>query len=130
MEIGHPFQNSLKIEGVYKGKSIFIDWKSGLEPAIHVHYSTPAGDPLIHLAPDPVFMPNFPGWGFHKFNPWRERFDDVILRALEAGLVNFWKQGFNSVHLRSLKLFLKTKLRYYKRRSIREKSIRERPKRF
>ena len=121
------FQYSLKIEGVYKGKSIFIDWKSGLEPAIRVHYSTPAGDPLIHLAPDPVFMPNFPGWGFHKFNPWRERFDDVILRALEAGLVNFWKQGFNSAHLRSLKLFLiycKLHYQYYMRDLRREKSVR------
>ena len=71
---------------------MFIDWKSGLEPAIYVHYSTPAGRPLIHLAPDPVFMPNYPGWGFHKFNPWRERFDQLIHRAIEAGLINFWKQ--------------------------------------
>ena len=81
-----------KIDGVYQGDSIFIDWKSGLEPAIHVHYSTPAGDPLIHLAPDPVFMANFPGWGFHRFNPWRERFDEVIQRTIEAGLIDFWKQ--------------------------------------
>ncbi len=60
-----------KIDGVYKGTDVFIDWKSGLEPAVFVRYSTPAGDPLVHIAPDPVFMPNYPGWGFYKFNPWR-----------------------------------------------------------
>ena len=57
-----------------------------------MHYTTPSGDPLIHLAPDPVFMPNFPGWGFHRFNPWRQRFDEVIQRVIEAGLIDFWKQ--------------------------------------
>ena len=36
-------------------------------------YSTPAGDPLVHLAQRPVFMPNYPGWGFFKFNPWRAK---------------------------------------------------------
>ena len=51
---------------MYEGRSIFIDWRSGLEPAIRVHYSTPAGDPLVHLAPDPVFMANLPGWAFHR----------------------------------------------------------------
>ena len=91
---------SLQIDVVYEGKSIFIDWKSGLEPAIHVHYSTPAGDPLIHLAPDPVFMANFPGWGFHRFNPWRERFDEVIQRAIEAGLINFWKEVAKTIHIK------------------------------
>jgi hypothetical protein len=71
---------------------VLIDWKSGLDLAIFVHYSTPSGDKLIHRAPNPVFMPNYPGWGFHKFNPWRERFDQVIRWTLEAGLVEHWKQ--------------------------------------
>jgi hypothetical protein len=81
-----------QIASVYQGKAVFIDWKSGLDPAIFVHYSTPSGDKLIHRAPNPVFMPNYPGWGFHKFNPWRERFDQVIRWTLEAGLVEHWKQ--------------------------------------
>ncbi len=77
---------------MYRGKSVFIDWKSGLEVAIHVHYSTPSGEPLINQAPNPVFMPNYPGWGFYKFNPWRERFDEVIQRMLQAGLIDLWKK--------------------------------------
>ena len=28
----------------------------------------------------------------HRFNPWRERFDQLIQRTVEAGLVDFWKQ--------------------------------------
>jgi hypothetical protein len=63
---------------VFQGKEIFIDWLSGLKPAVFVRYSTPAGDPLIHIASNPVFMPNYPGWAFYKFNPYRERFDKII----------------------------------------------------
>ena len=29
-------------------------------------FSTAGGDPLVHLASNPVFMPNFPGWAFFK----------------------------------------------------------------
>lgn len=80
-----------QIRPVYEGKKIFIDWKSGLEPAIFVRYSTPAGDPLIHVASRPVFMPNYPGWAFYKFNPWKKRFNQVLRRIIEAGLVEHYK---------------------------------------
>lgn len=80
-----------EVDNVFAGESIFIDWKSGLEPAIYVKYSTPGGDPLVHLASNPVFMPNFPGWGFFKFNPWRGKFDRLIERHMEAGLIEEWK---------------------------------------
>ena len=36
-----------EVDSVLDGKLIFIDWKSGLEPAIYVKYSTPSGDPLV-----------------------------------------------------------------------------------
>ena len=81
-----------EVDSVLAGELIFIDWKSGLEPAIFSKYSTPSGDPLVHLSSRPVFMPNYPGWGFHRFNPWRERFDVVIQNVLQAGLVDHWKQ--------------------------------------
>ena len=56
----------------------------GLEPAIFVKYSTPSGKPLVHLAPKPVFMPNYAGWGFFKFNPWRAKFDEQIRKHIEV----------------------------------------------
>ena len=51
-------------------------------------------------------MPNYPGWGFFKFNPWRAKFDQLIMRHIEvpfsgersnnsnlvqAGLIDEWK---------------------------------------
>ena len=33
----------------------------------------------------------FLGWAFYKFNPWRKRFDQVLRRMLEAGLVEHYK---------------------------------------
>ena len=59
-----PFSAIAQIRPVYEGKKIFIDYKSGLESAIFVRYVNPAGDPLIHVASNPVFMPNYPGSSF------------------------------------------------------------------
>ena len=73
-----------QVDSVLAGDLIFIDWKSGLEPAIFSKYSTPSGDPLVHLSSRPVFMPNYPGWGFFKFNPWRAKFDEWIMRHREV----------------------------------------------
>ena len=62
----HYFTNS-KIRPVYDGEKVFIDWKSSMEPAIFVRYSTPAGEPLIHMASKPkvsvkpLFMPKSSG---------------------------------------------------------------------
>ena len=46
---------------VYEGKKVFIDWKSGIGPAIFKQYQLPSGERLIHESPNPVFMPNYPG---------------------------------------------------------------------
>ena len=35
-----------------------------------------------------------------RFNPWRERFDQLIQRTVEAGLVDFWKQVNKSNKIR------------------------------
>jgi hypothetical protein len=60
---------------------VLINWKDDLDSEIYVRYSTPSGDPLIHTSPDPVFIPSHVGWGFHRFNPWRKRFDRVIVNT-------------------------------------------------
>ena len=54
-KIGMPYNAVPQIRPVYDGEQAFIDWKSSMEPAIFVRYSTPAGDPLIHMSPNPVF---------------------------------------------------------------------------
>ena len=38
--------------GVYNGNNIVIDWKHGLEQFL-AKYSTPSGDPLIHISNTP-----------------------------------------------------------------------------
>jgi hypothetical protein len=72
------FQKQLiQIQNVFAGETVFIDYKSGLDPATYIKYSTPSGIPLIHKATNPISVPKFPGWGLYKFNPWREQFDKV-----------------------------------------------------
>merc|ERR1712212_1299951 len=36
-------------------------------------------------------MPNYAGWGFFKFNPWRAQFDRLIQWHKQAGLIDEWK---------------------------------------
>ena len=50
-----------KLGPVYEGKRVFIDWKSGIGPAIYKQFQLPSGERLVHESPNPVFMPNYPG---------------------------------------------------------------------
>ena len=59
------------------GETIFIDYKSGLDPVIFMQYSTPSGDRLIHQSTVSVNPPQLVVWGLHKFAPWHERFNQA-----------------------------------------------------
>ena len=52
---------SKQLGPVYEGRKVFIDWKSGIGPAIFKQYQLPSGERLVHESPNPVFMPNYPG---------------------------------------------------------------------
>ena len=52
---------------MYEGKRVFIDWKSGIGPAIYKQFQLPSGERLVHESPNPVFMPNYPGKNIKKF---------------------------------------------------------------
>lgn len=73
------------------GKRVLIDWKSGIEPAIYARYSKPNGEALIYMSPKPVFGTISNGWGFHKFNPWKDKFNHYLRIFLESGLMHQWK---------------------------------------
>ena len=66
-----------KVQYVYKGEAIFIDYKSGLDPIIVMQYSTPSGRRLIHQSTVSVNPPQLVVWGLHKFAPWHKRFNEV-----------------------------------------------------
>ena len=55
-----------KLGPVYEGKRVFIDWKSGIGPAIYKQFQLPSGERLVHESPNPVFMPNYPGKNLQK----------------------------------------------------------------
>ena len=55
-----PYAPVPDVSGVYKGEKVLIDWKSAFETVVFTRYVTPAGMPLIHVAGNPVFMPNYP----------------------------------------------------------------------
>ena len=63
-KIEEEYSPTPRIEGVHEGREVFIDWKSGLEPAIFSRYSTPRGNPLIYK----VFFKKNPASVFTLFN--------------------------------------------------------------
>ncbi len=68
---------SIQLSDVRSGKSIFIDYKSGLEAAVKSVYSTSSGAPLVHLS-FANLSEMFPTtWHFPKINPWKERFNEA-----------------------------------------------------
>ena len=87
----HKYLNILQLDKVFDGKTIFIDWKTGIQQNIYARYSTPAGDPLIHMSPEPFFKPNYAGWAFHSFNPWKKKFDEILQQTIESGIIDHFK---------------------------------------
>ena len=47
----------LQLQNVYRGESVFVDYKSNIDPAIGMHYSTPSGEPLVHRSTVSVLPP-------------------------------------------------------------------------
>ena len=47
--------------GVYKGENIRIGWRAGLTGSAVVKYSTPSGDPLIHISNHPYLFTSILG---------------------------------------------------------------------
>ena len=47
----------LQLQNVYRGESVFVDYKSNIDPAIGMHYSTPSGEPLLHRSTVSVLPP-------------------------------------------------------------------------
>ena len=67
---------------------------SGLMMTIHVNYSTPNGELLVHLNPKPSLIPtNYAGMLFTLINPWYRRINGMILGMKEAGLIRHWDSG-------------------------------------
>ena len=47
--------------GVYNGENIFIDWRTAFDPLAIVKYSTPSGEPLIHISNHPYLSESILG---------------------------------------------------------------------
>ena len=55
-----------------------IDWRSAIEPAIRVKYTSSSGKAFIHHPSNIFYPPLLPmAWNFNKFNVWSDKFDKV-----------------------------------------------------
>ena len=66
---------------MYRGETIYLDFKSGLESDIFIKYTVPGtGEPMMYMSRNPVFYFNLSGLGFNKMNFWSKRFNEIISR--------------------------------------------------
>ena len=59
-EIKHP-EIAKSTLGVYNGENILIDWRTAFDPLAVVKYSTPSGEPLIHISNHPYLQASIMG---------------------------------------------------------------------
>ncbi|XP_037091208.1 glutamate receptor ionotropic, kainate 5-like [Pollicipes pollicipes] len=68
----------------------FISWRSNLQAFIAERYSDSSGRPLVHMAKEAFSPENF-AWGFRPKAPFVHKFDAVMQRLTEAGLIRKWE---------------------------------------
>ena len=68
-----------QLENVLLGKSIVMDYWSGLSAIVAIKYSSSSGEPFVHLPQEPAYPPIYPNvWTFNWINKWRDQFDKVL----------------------------------------------------
>lgn len=80
---------------VSNGQAIRLDYLSGLISSIHINYSTPTGDFLVNLSPEPIYYLSHYQCGmlFTLVNPWYKKMNTMIRTMMEVGLVDHWKRS-------------------------------------
>ena len=73
------FNPVVDLSRVHKREAVTINWKTGIETAIFLNYSTAdQQNELVHYETDPVYYINWIGWVFNKISPWYKRFNGMI----------------------------------------------------
>ena len=66
---------------IYEGKTIHLQFSSGLKSDIFIKYTDPGtGKPLVFVSDKPVFYFNLSGMGFYKINFWAKKFNKWLIR--------------------------------------------------
>lgn len=68
-----------------------IEYGVVLEMGTFLRFSTPEGDPLVHISKNPVSTGPI-SWLLYKKMVGLERINKVILNMIEAGLIDKWKR--------------------------------------
>lgn len=77
---------------VHNGETVFIDYKTGIEPIVNVKFTTDDDKKLLHISKSERIFYTPTTWIFYKFNPWSKQISKVMMRCIEAGLIEIWKR--------------------------------------
>ncbi|XP_066985951.1 glutamate receptor U1-like [Macrobrachium rosenbergii] len=67
----------------------FITWRLYMEDRIAIKYTSSTGERQLHVATED-FFPSEIGWAMNPGCPFRQKFNKIIRRLLEAGLITKW----------------------------------------
>ena len=76
-----------KLLPIYQGKGIFINSKLNFDLEVFLEYTTPKGEKLVHISPDPIWMNAYIAFGFRKSTPIQDEVNRIILNLIETGWV-------------------------------------------
>ena len=83
----------LKLDTVFAGESIFIEYASVLEAFVSAGYTRSDGKRLLHVYKEKgLESDTYLTWFFRKQLPEFERIGEVLANIQEAGLVEHWKK--------------------------------------
>ncbi|XP_068223519.1 ionotropic receptor 21a-like [Palaemon carinicauda] len=70
-------------------KYAFITWRLYMEDRIAIKYTSSRGERQLHVATED-FFPSEIGWAMNPGCPFRHKFNKIIRKLLEAGLITKW----------------------------------------
>ncbi|XP_068250108.1 probable glutamate receptor [Palaemon carinicauda] len=85
-----PLTPEEQLARVLKGHHAFLTWKYYIKAIILSSYTDSRGYTPLHTGRAEYINYGGYGWGFRKGAPFRRRIDEVKLRLIESGLIQYW----------------------------------------
>ncbi|XP_076049358.1 putative glutamate receptor [Oratosquilla oratoria] len=79
-----------QMKRVFAGHHAFFSWKYYVQYNLAARYGDAFGNTPTYRAQEETVVHTGYSWGFRRGAPFRKRFDQLMLRLLQAGLIEYW----------------------------------------
>ncbi|CAL4099409.1 unnamed protein product, partial [Meganyctiphanes norvegica] len=93
------YSSSESMGRVAEGSYAYIYFKSNLESIVNTQFTSRNGETNLHISKE-EFFPGGYGWAFPKGAPYARKFDALMWRCLQVGLIDKWLKDLNAIYLK------------------------------